>query len=210
MHGPDHLCTTWVIEPELNFVNNKIQSNCTIVRSLIIISPRFFFFYRTCTNSPQGNLMLAAAILLFLALLIFLFLFDFGADLKPGVMTKVKTLLSHFQVSCYKLDIGGSFDGQPHKLSDAIYTSNKAFRQEYYAEILYLSLYGCVSPWKLILFDPILERAILRNWEEKAKATSNFTSLPIQTSVILRSLSTGKSQWDSRQYTLVQLFQGRP
>ena len=56
------------------------------------------FLCRTCTNSPQGNLMLAAAIFLFLALLIFLFCFDFGGDLKPGVMTKVKTLLSHFQV----------------------------------------------------------------------------------------------------------------
>lgn len=43
--------------------------------------------------------MLSAAVILFVALLVFLFLFDFGNDLKPGVMTKVKTLLTHFQVS---------------------------------------------------------------------------------------------------------------
>ena len=42
--------------------------------------------------------MLAAAILLFVVLLGVLFLLDFGTDLKPGVMTKVKTLLMHFQV----------------------------------------------------------------------------------------------------------------
>lgn len=42
--------------------------------------------------------MLAAAILLFIALLCVLFILDFGTDLKPGVMTKIKTLLTHFQV----------------------------------------------------------------------------------------------------------------
>ena len=42
--------------------------------------------------------MLAFAVILFIALLVVLFVFDFGTDLKPGVMIKVKTLLTHFQV----------------------------------------------------------------------------------------------------------------
>ena len=44
--------------------------------------------------------MLAFVVLLFTALLVVLFVFDFGTDLKPGVMIKVKTLLTHFQVGC--------------------------------------------------------------------------------------------------------------
>ena len=44
--------------------------------------------------------MLAFAVILFIALLVVLFVFDFGTDLKPGVMIKVKTLLTHFQVGC--------------------------------------------------------------------------------------------------------------
>ena len=43
--------------------------------------------------------MLSFAILLFIALIMVLFVLDFGTDLKPGVMTKIKTLLAHFQVS---------------------------------------------------------------------------------------------------------------
>lgn len=43
--------------------------------------------------------MLSFAILLFLVLIVVLFVLDFGTDLKPGVMTKIKTLLAHFQVS---------------------------------------------------------------------------------------------------------------
>ena len=42
--------------------------------------------------------MLSFAILLFLVLIVVLFVLDFGTDLKPGVMTKIKTLLAHFQV----------------------------------------------------------------------------------------------------------------
>lgn len=42
--------------------------------------------------------MLSFAVLLFLVLLGVLFILDFGTDLKPGVMTKIKTLLAHFQV----------------------------------------------------------------------------------------------------------------
>lgn len=43
--------------------------------------------------------MLAFAVLAFLALLVVLFVLDFGVDLKPGVLTKIKTLLTHFQVT---------------------------------------------------------------------------------------------------------------
>lgn len=42
--------------------------------------------------------MLSLAILLFMALIVVLFVFDFGTDLKPGIMTRVKILLAHFQV----------------------------------------------------------------------------------------------------------------
>ena len=45
--------------------------------------------------------MLTFAILLILALIVVLFVLDFGTDLKPGVMTKIKTLLAHFQVKIY-------------------------------------------------------------------------------------------------------------
>ena len=45
--------------------------------------------------------MLSFAILLFLALIVVLFVLDFGTDLKPGVMTKIKTLLAHFQVGLH-------------------------------------------------------------------------------------------------------------
>jgi len=43
--------------------------------------------------------MLTFAIILILALIFVLFVLDFGTDLKPGVMTKIKILLTHFQVS---------------------------------------------------------------------------------------------------------------
>jgi hypothetical protein len=42
--------------------------------------------------------MLTFAIVMILALIFVLFVLDFGTDLKPGVMTKIKTLLTHFQV----------------------------------------------------------------------------------------------------------------
>lgn len=50
--------------------------------------------------------MLAFAIILLIALIVVLFIFDFGTDLKPGVMSKIKTLLAHFQVrkGCFPPD----------------------------------------------------------------------------------------------------------